>query len=59
MDEDALKSVAPEPEFTEREWALIRNCIKYAKDEPVGLPAHNLMVIIAKLSYYVPVPDRA
>lgn len=37
-------------EFTEREQALIANCETYAKDNPAGLPGHNLMVIIAKMA---------
>lgn len=35
--------------FTEREIRLIDNCKLYAVNDPAGLPAHNLMIIIAKL----------
>lgn len=55
---EETKEQMPAPEFTEREWSLIRNCIEYANGEPAGLPGHNLMLIIAKLSYYVPVSTR-
>ena len=36
--------------FTERELNLIANFRTYVNDEPAGLPGHNLMLIIAKLS---------
>jgi len=36
------------PLFDEREEKLINNCITYAKNNPAGLPGHNLMLIIAK-----------
>ena len=35
--------------LTEREVRLIQNAIAYANGDPAGLPAHNLMLIIAKL----------
>lgn len=36
--------------FDEREAALIKNAVDYAKsDNPAGLPGHNLMLIISKL----------
>jgi hypothetical protein len=38
------------PLFTERENRLIKNCIAYAKNDPAGLPGHNLMIIVAKLA---------
>lgn len=34
--------------FTERELRLISNCQTYAREDPAGLPGHNLMVIISK-----------
>lgn len=37
-------------EFTERELKLIENCKQYALGSPAGLPGHNLMIIIHKLS---------
>lgn len=36
--------------FTEREQRLIANCQLYAANNPSGLPGHNLMIIIDKLS---------
>ena len=36
-------------ELSERENKLIANCIQYANNDPAGLPAHNLMIIINKL----------
>lgn len=36
--------------FTDRERRLIDNCRSYAANDPAGLPGHNLMVIVAKLS---------
>lgn len=50
-DEDELrlyKSLALSERFTAREMGIITHCLAYAED-PVGLPAHNLMVIVAKL----------
>jgi hypothetical protein len=38
------------PKFSEGEIRLIENCRTYAKNDPAGLPSHNLMIIIAKLS---------
>jgi hypothetical protein len=38
------------PKFEEREIRLIENCRTYAENDPAGLPSHNLMIIIAKLS---------
>ena len=35
-------------QFTARDLGLILHCMAYA-DDPVGLPSHNLMLIIAKL----------
>ena len=35
--------------FTEREWRLIRNCQNYARNDPAGLPGHNLMMLVDKL----------
>ena len=34
--------------FTERELKLISNCKVYARNDPAGLPGHNLMIIIDK-----------
>lgn len=36
--------------FTERELRLIANCEAYTKGDPAGLPGHNLMIVVAKLS---------
>jgi hypothetical protein len=36
--------------FDERQRRLIANCRAYAKNDPAGLPAHNLMVIIAQMA---------
>lgn len=36
--------------FDERQRALIHNCQTYAQDNPAGVPGHNLMLIIAKMS---------
>ena len=50
-DEDELrlyKALALSEQFTAREMAIITHCLAYAED-PVGLPAHNLMMIVAKL----------
>lgn len=33
-----------------RDLGLIYNCLLYANNTPSGLPGHNLMVIIAKLT---------
>lgn len=38
------------PKFSEREVRLIENCQVYAANDPAGIPGHNLMIIIAKLS---------
>lgn len=38
------------PKFSEREVRLIENCRAYAANDPAGLPGHNLIIIIAKLS---------
>lgn len=38
------------PKFTAREIRLIDNCKLYAMSDPAGLPGHNLIIIIAKLS---------
>ena len=35
--------------FTLRELRLIANILAYASNDPAGLPAHNLMVVAAKL----------
>ncbi len=34
----------------ERQQRLIINCREYAKNDPAGVPGHNLMIIIAKLA---------
>lgn len=39
--------------FSRRELLLILNCINYADREPGGLPGHNLMIIIAKLCFFL------
>ena len=36
--------------FTERELRLIRNSQLYARSDPAGLPGHNLMVVVEKLT---------
>ena len=36
--------------FNERELRLIANCRAYAKNDPAGLPGHNLMIIIKKMA---------
>lgn len=36
--------------FSQRELALIKNCVRYTDGNPAGLPGHNLMIIIAKLA---------
>lgn len=36
--------------FSEREERLIKNAIRYAREDPAGLPGHNLMVIIEKMA---------
>ena len=38
------------PMFNDRERRLIRNCINYERNDPAGLPGHNLMVIVAKMA---------
>ncbi len=38
------------PKFTDREIRLINNCKNHVADDPAGLPGHNLIIIIAKLS---------
>lgn len=35
--------------FDERERRLISNCVDYATSDPAGLPAHNIMIIVAKM----------
>lgn len=35
--------------YTKRELQLILNCLTYASNDPAGLPAHNLMLVIAKM----------
>ena len=34
----------------ERQLRLIANCRNYSKNDPAGVPGHNLMIIIAKLA---------
>lgn len=41
--------------FTERERKLIGNCIRYAENDPAGMPGHNLAVLIAKLAKVYPI----
>lgn len=36
--------------FNEREQRLISNCVNHAKDDPAGLPGHNLILIVAKMA---------
>lgn len=36
--------------FDERERRLIANCRGYGRNDPAGLPGHNLMLIIAKMA---------
>lgn len=36
--------------FTDREIRLINNCEVYTANDPAGLPGHNLMVLISKMS---------
>lgn len=38
------------PKFSRREARLIENCRMYAANDPAGVPSHNLMIIIAKMS---------
>lgn len=38
--------------FTQRELRLLRNCQEYANDDPAGLPGHNLIMLIDKLTNY-------
>jgi hypothetical protein len=35
--------------FDDRERRLINNCVDYATSDPAGLPAHNIMIIVAKM----------
>lgn len=35
--------------LSERELRLVRNCMRYAKDDPAGMPGHNLAVIVSKM----------
>jgi hypothetical protein len=37
-------------QFDERQRGLIRNCEKYASDNPSGLPGHKLILIVAKMA---------
>ena len=37
--------------LTEREWKLITNCINYTRDEPAGLPGHNVIILVTKLFF--------
>lgn len=37
--------------FDDRQNALIRDCQRYASGDAAGLPAHNLMIIIAKMAH--------
>ncbi|HRT10185.1 MAG TPA: hypothetical protein P5233_17510 [Candidatus Paceibacterota bacterium] len=37
-------------EFDERQQRLIKNCEDYALSDPAGVPGHNLMLIVAKMS---------
>lgn len=34
----------------ERQLRLVRNCQIYASNDPAGVPAHNLMLLIAKMA---------
>ncbi len=36
--------------FDERQQRLIKNCEDYEANDPAGVPGHNLMLIIAKMS---------
>lgn len=38
------------PKLTDREIRLINNCKNHVANDPAGLPGHNLIIIIAKLS---------
>ncbi len=40
-------------EITEREYNLIHNCRVYANHGPAGLPGHNTMILVAKLSEHL------
>lgn len=46
-------------EFDEREQRLISNCVNHAKDDPAGLPGHNLILIIAKMAHVLNVHETA
>lgn len=46
----------PLDQFTKRELRLVRNCMKYATDDPAGLPGHNLEIIIEKLMKELNIP---
>lgn len=35
--------------FDERERRLIANCVTYGRNDPAGLPGHNLMMIVSKM----------
>ena len=37
-------------EFDERQLRLVANCRNYAKNDPAGVPGHNLMILIAKMA---------
>ncbi len=39
--------------ITEREYNLIYNCRVYANNGPAGLPGHNTMILVAKLSEHL------
>lgn len=39
--------------LSEREKALIDNCIVYSENNPSGLPGHNLMLIVEKLYNFI------
>lgn len=36
--------------FNEREQRLIRNCLDYSRNDPAGLPGHNIMLIVATMT---------
>jgi hypothetical protein len=50
IEKCAQEKSNPVNTFDEREKRLILNCVDYAKNDPAGVPGHNLMVIIAKMA---------
>lgn len=44
--------------FDERQQRLIENCRMYSRNDPAGMPGHNLALIIAKFAFMADTTER-